>query len=90
MTAQNIKEALTNIYKHSQAKQISLKLRTDLGSLFLAIEDDGQGFNPGQNTTGFGLQGMRERTAALSGQFYLRSSLESGCEIQVIIPLIFL
>jgi len=87
---QIIKEALTNIYKHSQAKQISLKLRTDLGSLFLAIEDDGKGFNPGQNTTGFGLQGMRERTAALSGQFYLRSSLASGCEIQVIIPLIFL
>ena len=36
-----------------------------------------RGFNPKQNTTGFGLQGMRERFAALGGDLTLRSRSRS-------------
>lgn len=87
-----VQESLTNICKHSQATQVSLCLeeRRDAvhpPSIRLQIEDNGQGFEPEQNTTGFGLQGMRERTAALGGQLILTSQPGQGCRITVTIPL---
>ncbi len=82
-----VQEALTNISKHSHATQVTLNLRTTLEYLHLFIEDNGRGFNPEQNTTGFGLQGMRERTVALEGNFRLASQVETGCRVTVYIPL---
>jgi signal transduction histidine kinase len=82
-----IQESLTNIYKHSAATQVSIHLRESLKAIHLQIDDNGQGFNPERNTTGFGLQGMRERTAALGGQFFLVSQPGKGCRITVSIPL---
>ncbi len=82
-----IQESLTNIYKHSAATQVSIHLRESPEAIQLQINDNGQGFNPERNTTGFGLQGMRERTAALGGQFFLVSQPGKGCRITVSIPL---
>ncbi|NEQ30737.1 MAG: sensor histidine kinase [Leptolyngbya sp. SIO4C5] len=81
-----VQEALTNISKHSQADRVQLSLCDRPGDLKLDIEDNGQGFDPSQNTTGFGLQSMRERTTALGGSFYLHSQPEQGCQIQVVMP----
>ncbi|NJL87877.1 MAG: sensor histidine kinase [Leptolyngbyaceae cyanobacterium SM1_1_3] len=81
-----IQEALTNISKHAQADRVKLSLRDRSGSLTLQIQDNGQGFDPSQNTTGFGLQSMRERTTALGGSFYLQSQPAQGCQIQVVMP----
>jgi signal transduction histidine kinase len=80
-------ESLTNIYKHSAATQVSIDLRETPEAIQLQIKDNGQGFNPERNTTGFGLQGMRERTTALGGQFFLASQPGKGCRITVSIPL---
>jgi len=80
-------EALTNIAKHSGATQIYLHLAESKMEISLRIEDDGRGFEPVVNTTGFGLQGMRERAEALGGSFCLVSQPEQGCQIQVSIPL---
>ncbi|MEO1519822.1 MAG: sensor histidine kinase [Cyanobacteria bacterium J06633_2] len=80
-------EALTNIVKHSQAKQIRLHLGETASQVFLTIQDDGQGFNPDANTTGFGLQSMRERTAALGGSFNLSSRPGHGCQINILVPI---
>ncbi|MFB2971113.1 sensor histidine kinase [Aerosakkonema sp. BLCC-F183] len=82
-----IQESLTNIYKHSGATQVTIDLRENREAIRLQIEDNGRGFNPEGNTTGFGLQGMRERTAALGGQFFLTSQLQQGCRITILIPL---
>ncbi|WP_017655024.1 sensor histidine kinase [Fortiea contorta] len=83
-----IQEALTNIYKHSQATQVTLELQTEAGMLSLLVEDNGQGFNPEQNTTGFGLQGMLERTLALGGKLQIISQPADGCRIQAIMPIL--
>ena len=83
-----IQEALTNIAKYSKANKVTLELQKNIRSLNLLIEDNGRGFNPQQNTTGFGLQGMRERTLALGGQFNINSSPGKGCKITVDIPLL--
>jgi signal transduction histidine kinase len=80
-------ESLTNIYKHSGATEVKLNLQQSEEAIHLEIVDNGQGFDPNQNTTGFGLQGMRERTAALGGQFSLTSQPQKGCRIMVSIGL---
>jgi signal transduction histidine kinase len=82
-----IQEALTNIAKHSRCDRVVVRLNTDNQCLHLLIEDNGKGFNPQQNTTGFGLQGMRDRTSALGGKFHLISNPGEGCQIIVDVPL---
>jgi signal transduction histidine kinase len=82
-----VQEALTNIYKHSEATEIIIDINTSPDLLTLRIEDNGVGFDPSQNTTGFGLQGMRERAVVLGGQVYITSEPGSGCNIMACIPL---
>jgi two-component system, sensor histidine kinase and response regulator len=90
-----VQEALTNISKYAQATQVQIRLikiendRLDgRNRIKLTITDDGQGFNGQQSTTGFGLQGMQERVAALDGEFQLTTSPGAGCQIQVELPLL--
>ncbi|HEY9603768.1 MAG TPA: sensor histidine kinase [Allocoleopsis sp.] len=82
-----LKEVLTNIYKHSEATQVKIRLLASPEALYLFVEDNGKGFDPEQNTTGFGLHGMRERAVALAGQFKITSQPGAGCQITVYIPL---
>ncbi|WP_223280096.1 sensor histidine kinase [Nostoc sp. PA-18-2419] len=82
-----VQESLTNICKHAQATTVTVRLLAYAGMIYLSVADDGKGFNPTQNTTGFGLQGMRERAVALGGQLNLHSQLETGCRICVSLPL---
>ncbi|MBE9228893.1 sensor histidine kinase [Phormidium sp. LEGE 05292] len=82
-----IQESLTNIYKHSAATEINIYLHQTQETIYLEINDNGKGFNPEENTTGFGLQGMRERTSPLGGQFFIVSQPGKGCRITVSIPL---
>ncbi len=81
-----IQEALTNISKHSHAKKVHLELTEQATAIHLSIADDGKGFDPTENTTGFGLLSMRERAEALGGTFLLSSQIGQGCQIQIEIP----
>ncbi|MEO0948808.1 MAG: sensor histidine kinase, partial [Cyanobacteria bacterium J06641_5] len=81
-----VQEALTNIAKHAQASEIELHLSDRDGNIQLTIADNGCGFNPAENTTGFGLQSMRERIVALGGRFKLVSQPDYGCKIRVEVP----
>lgn len=78
-----LQEALTNIIRHSVASEVILRLVTRDRLLHLQIQDNGKGFNPDLNSTGFGIQGMKERISALGGQFNLSSSPGQGCLIDV-------
>lgn len=82
-----VQESLTNICKHAEATSVTVGLLAHAGMIHLSIEDNGKGFNPTQNTTGFGLQGMRERAVALGAQLNLHSKLGTGCCISVSLPL---
>ncbi|MCU0565763.1 MAG: sensor histidine kinase [Oculatellaceae cyanobacterium Prado106] len=85
-----LQEALTNIRKHAHATEVRIELGLEetekVPHLVLKIQDNGQGFLPDQNQTGFGLQGMRERTLALGGRLKIESAPGSGCQIWVNIP----
>ncbi|NJP21294.1 MAG: sensor histidine kinase [Hydrococcus sp. CRU_1_1] len=88
-----LEEALTNIQKHSEATQVTIKLAiqaeaTDgaTPTLSAQIADNGKGFSLHQNQTGFGLQGMKERAESLGGT--LQIATESGCRVTVSLPLL--
>ena len=82
-----VQAALTNITRHSHATEVMLQATVHSHTLYIVIKDNGQGFNPAQNSTGFGILGMRERVLALNGQFNLISEPGAGCLITVQIPL---
>ncbi|MEI2579822.1 sensor histidine kinase [Scytonema sp. PRP1] len=81
-----VQEALTNISKHSAATYVKIDLEIIAESLYLQLYDNGKGFNPYQNTTGFGIQGMRERTLALAGHFRIFTAPGGGCRILAVFP----
>ncbi|NET38501.1 MAG: sensor histidine kinase [Cyanothece sp. SIO1E1] len=81
-----IQEALTNSCRYATATRIQINLQATSMALTIMVQDNGVGFRPDQNTTGFGLQGMRERTLALGGRFTLESQPGSGCRIVVHLP----
>ena len=80
-----IQESLTNISKYANATEIKIQLTT-ITNINLIIEDNGRGFDVEQNTTGFGLQSMRDRTLARGGEFKINSAPGFGCKITVDIP----
>ena len=90
-----IQEALTNISKYAQASELVIEIQTFPTELKLQIIDNSCGFVVDNNTTGFGLQGMRERIISLQGKFEIISPPNttsdlpylSGCQIVAIIPL---
>ncbi|MEM8675488.1 MAG: sensor histidine kinase [Cyanobacteria bacterium P01_G01_bin.67] len=83
-----VQEALTNIIKHAEATEVDISLQILTNQLEIRVEDNGIGFDPLENTTGFGIQGMGERTKALGGKFKLVSEPEIGCKISATIPLV--
>jgi two-component system sensor histidine kinase UhpB len=61
--------------------------RSSEGALRLTVEDDGQGFVPGEASAGLGLLGMRERVEALDGKFDLATGLGRGVRIMIVVPI---
>ncbi|MGF1570486.1 MAG: sensor histidine kinase [Nodosilinea sp.] len=82
-----VQEALTNTVKHSQAHLVQVRLIAKTDRLHLQVLDNGKGFDPSKNTSGFGLRGMRERATALGGTCQIWSAPGTGCRISVILPL---
>lgn len=84
-----VQEALTNICKYAQASQVNITIRLspEPSQLHIAVQDNGVGFNPQDNTTGFGLRGIQERAEAEGGQVQLTTAPGKGCTVNVWLPL---
>ena len=88
-----IQEALTNIAKHAQAKEVNISLERRDSRLITIVEDDGRGFTfktsvPGKNySIGSGILGMKERVYNLGGSFHIESKQGMGTKLSVEIPL---
>jgi len=81
-----VQEALTNVVRHSQAKQVEVRLAARNGALDLAVSDDGIGL-PMERTSGFGLIGIRERVATRAGKMELGERPGGGTVLSVRLPL---
>lgn len=82
-----VQESLTNIRKYAAATKVSIAIVQSATHLQVTVEDNGKGFELCQNTTGFGLQGMQERTLALAGRLEIVTAPDRGCCINVMFPL---
>jgi signal transduction histidine kinase len=82
-----VQEALTNVVKHARAHRVSVLLTRKNGAVVAVIEDDGRGFDPTAASSGFGIQGMRERVELVNGRLRIESEPESGTTLVVEVPL---
>jgi two-component system, NarL family, sensor histidine kinase LiaS len=66
--------ALANAARHSRASAVTVRLTYAADCVRLAVADNGVGFDPSAPATGFGLESMRQRLAALNGRLVVESS----------------
>jgi signal transduction histidine kinase len=81
-------EGLTNIQKHAGAGKAWLELARYDGTVALRVRDDGAGAaSNSDGATGFGLHGLRERTAQLGGSMVFQAAPSGGTELVVTLPI---
>lgn len=84
-----IQELITNIIKHSDAKNATINLSLYDDVLNVIIEDDGKGFDPKNipASNGMGLNSIEKRITHLNGTFEIDSTKNNGTTIIMNIPL---
>ena len=80
-----VQEALTNVVRHARASRVSVSITRENGSLVIVVEDDGRGTGDIE-AGGHGIDGMRERVAALDGTFEAGPGPEGGFRVFARLP----
>ena len=80
-----VREALTNVRRHSGAENVSVSLRTEGDELIAEVSDDGRGFGA-EVRTGGGTRSMRERAVALGGRLKVESEPGRGTTVRLRVP----
>jgi signal transduction histidine kinase len=80
-------EAVTNVVKHANAKNLMVRLVFVEGKATLTVRDDGVGFDTEKTDTSshFGLAGMQERAELVGGELKIASKPGDGTTIQLTI-----
>jgi len=81
--------ALTNVARHARTQQAEIRICFDEDKVVMQVKDQGIGFNPDDDfiaPRGWGLEGMKERTAAVGGQLTIDSQLKKGTIVTATIP----
>jgi signal transduction histidine kinase len=79
-------EAVSNAYRHADARHIVVQLAFAGHSVRLAVTDDGAGIATAASGASQGLAGMRERAAELGGTLSIDRSPGGGTTISVEAP----
>ncbi len=88
-----LRELILNVVKHAKASNIEIQMRHLADQLYLAVIDDGIGFDTsflwphGQADCGFGLFSIQERAEALGGYFSIQSTPGAGAHAELILPI---
>ena len=83
-----LQEQFRNIVKYSQASIIEIEGFISNKNIYVAITDNGVGFNIADIKSGIGMANMKRRTELFSGQFKIDSSLGNGCKVFIEVPLL--
>ncbi|HTR04620.1 MAG TPA: two-component regulator propeller domain-containing protein [Thermoanaerobaculia bacterium] len=83
-----VKEALTNVARHSGATRAAVRLAPTADGFAIEIEDDGRGFAvPAAGASdGLGVSSMRERARSLGAAFRVEPRPSGGTRIAVHVP----
>jgi len=86
-TLRIVREALTNISRHAQAKRVTVRMQWGVDSLRLRIADDGIGMTSlPDDGRGQGLRNMRERTMLLGGKLTISGQPSRGVVVELEVP----
>jgi signal transduction histidine kinase len=81
-------EVLTNVFRHARATEFSAVLIFSDREICLSMHDNGCGFDSAGKYSGFGLQGIAERTEDMEGQLTIQSAGGRGTTISVAVPML--
>jgi len=82
-----VQESLTNVRKYAQAREVWVSVIPEGGRVQVAVQDDGQGFDPDAVPPGHhGLLGMRVRVESHGGELRIDSSPGRGTRVQAVLP----
>lgn len=83
-----IREAVSNIIRHAQASEVTIRLSCDAAHLLLTISDNGIGLNDeAQKSKGRGLNNIQKRAALLGGEVHFSTSTTGGLKLCLQLPL---
>ena len=78
-----VQEALTNVARHANVQEATVRVWTDQDTLSIEVADAGDGFDVEAAITGetSGLAGMRERATLAGGQLKIESHVDEGTRL---------
>jgi signal transduction histidine kinase/ligand-binding sensor domain-containing protein len=84
-------EAVRNAFRHAAAQSVEVEIHYDEKHFRIRVRDDGKGIRAellrGEGREGhYGLTGMRERAKLVGGKLTIWTEVDSGTEIELIIP----
>jgi len=77
-------ESLTNILRHAEASNVSIRLTGDETAVELIVSDDGRGLRGA--AVGNGIKGMKERALGVGGRLDVRDRPGGGTEVRLLVP----
>jgi PAS domain S-box-containing protein len=80
-------EALNNVIKHAQAKNVNIQIKLRKGRVVMEITDDGAGFDLQHVQKGIGLDSMKSRAGAIGGSLTIFSEPQKGTKVVISAPL---
>jgi two-component system nitrate/nitrite sensor histidine kinase NarX len=81
---QVVREALTNVEHHAQARRADVRLAIEQGRIRVTVEDDGVGIKDAEPPTHhYGLAIMRDRAATLGGTLQVARRAEGGTRVEL-------
>jgi len=86
-----VTEALRNCFRHAAAENVEVEIRYDEKYFRVRVRDDGKGIpshvlRADGREGHYGLHGMRERAKLVGGKLTIWTELNSGTEIELLIP----
>jgi len=85
-----VQEALTNVFRHSAARNVSITITQQSQALSLVVLDDGKGMDAEitklePNKIGVGIAGMQQRAKDLGGEFRVANA-NPGTVLEIVVP----
>jgi len=85
-----VQEALTNVFRHSEATKVGITLSQNEGMIVVAVRDDGKGIGKRiaelqPDSVGVGIGGMKQRAKEFGGELRLTNA-HPGTLVELMIP----
>lgn len=82
-----LQESITNVLRHSNARDVEICIEENQHELFLVVSDNGQFTHEDSLHHGFGIKGMKERCRSVGGTCTFSKNEHGGLKMMAIFPL---